>query len=380
MRILFTGGDTGGHVFPIIAVKREMDKILKGYEKYSKDLPKKVLDAEYRFVGGEIGEKKEILEREKIKTKKIISLKWRRYFSFENFVDILKAPIALLQSLFAVWVFMPDAIFSKGGPGSLFIIITGWLYRIPIMVHESDSIPGVTNKLSFPFAKKIAISFKETALLCPQKKTVVTGNPVRQLLTEGSVERAKETFNLTGNRKIILIMGGSQGAQQVNLVFIDAIYKYIKEYEIIHICGEGNFKETQLLTRALLKEGERKFYHLYPSLEEEKLKDAYAAADIIISRAGAGAIFEIATVKKPSILIPLQGSASKHQENNAQIFGDYGCAIIIEIQNIAPNIVFRTAKDLLENKKKSKKIIDACEKFVTNNAAEKVAKLIIELT
>jgi UDP-N-acetylglucosamine--N-acetylmuramyl-(pentapeptide) pyrophosphoryl-undecaprenol N-acetylglucosamine transferase len=379
MRILFTGGGTGGHIFPIIAVKRELDKIVNGLEaQHGKDLPKVFLEGEYKFVGGNIKEKREMLEREKIKTKQILSPKWRRYFSIKNFLDIFKVRFALLQALFLVWGFMPDAIFSKGGPGSVFIIMVGWLYRVPVIIHESDSVPGKTNKFSARFSKKIALSFKETTPFAPPQKMIFTGQPVRQFLLEGSKERAKDTFKLTSERKVILIIGGSQGAKQINLVFVDAIYKYIKDYEIIHSCGKNNFKELQLLTRALLKKKQRKFYHLYPALGEEKLKDAYSAADLIISRAGAGSLFEISAVSKPSIIIPLAGSASDHQTYNAQIFGQEGCGIIIETQNVSPNIVFLTAKDLLENEKKAQKLIDACKKFYKPDAAQKIAETIIK--
>lgn len=379
MRILFTGGETGGHIFPIIAVKREIDKILKECENYEKTSSSTMLDGEYMFIGGGLEKKREILEREKIKTKEIISLKWRRYFSIKNFLDILKVPFVLIQTLFFVWLFMPDVIFSKGGPSSFFVVFVGWLYRIPVVVHESDSIPGLTNKLSFPFSKKIAISFKESLPIFPSKKTIFTGHPIRQTLTDGSKERAKDFFKLSGKRKVILIMGGSQGAQQINFVFIDAIYKYLKKYEIIHICGINNFKEINLLTRGLLKEEQLKFYHLYPFLEEENLKEAYAAADIVVSRAGAGSIFEIAAIAKPNIIIPLAGSASEHQDSNAQIFGENECSVIIESQNVSPNIIFITIKDILSDNKKINKLINACKKFSPKNAAEEVAKIIIKV-
>jgi UDP-N-acetylglucosamine--N-acetylmuramyl-(pentapeptide) pyrophosphoryl-undecaprenol N-acetylglucosamine transferase len=376
MRILFTGGGTGGHIFPIIAVKREIDKIINNLEQYSPDIPKELLDGHYQFIGGDVATKRDILERESIKTKEILSPKWRRYFSFKNFIDILKAPCAFFQACFLVWIFMPDAILSKGGPGSFFIVLVGWLYRIPIIVHESDSVPGLTNKWSFPFAKKIAISFKTS--VPPKKKVIVTGHPVRQLLIKGSRERAKEQLKLSDERKVILVMGGSQGAQEVNLVLIDAIYRYIEKYEIIHICGQGNFKDLNLLMKGLLKEEQKKFYHLFPNMTEDELKDAYAASDLIISRSGAGSIFEIAAVEKPSILIPLKISANDHQVLNAQIFQNQGCGVVIENENVSPNVVFSTARDILEDEETLNKYIKGCNKFAKPNAAQKIAQVIME--
>lgn len=380
MRILFTAGGTGGHIFPIVAVKREIDNLLaKIRENLPPNYPEEILRNEYKFIGGNIGSKKETLEKENIFTKEINAPKWRRYFDVQNFIDILKAPICLFQALFWVWYFMPDVIFSKGGPGSFFVVLAGWLYGIPVILHESDSVLSKTNKLSLFFAKKIAISFNETESFIKNKKKVFfTGHPVRQELENGSKERAREDFKIKSTqRKIILFMGGSQGAQQVNYVLIDAIFKYIKEFEIIHICGEDNFREIDLLTRALLKEDEREYYHLYPFLEEEKLKNAYAIADLIISRGGAGALFEIAAVKKPSIIIPLAGSASDHQELNAQIFGDMGCGLVIGKNNVFPNIVFSAVKEILEDEERQKFYIENCKKFYIKESAILIAKEII---
>ncbi len=172
-------------------------------------------------------------------------------------------------------------------------------------------------------------------------------------------------------------MGGSQGAQQINFLLIDAIFKYIEKYEIIHVCGEKNFRELNLLTRALLNDNQRNFYHLYPFLDEEKLKHAYAAANLIISRGGAGAIFEIAAVKKPSIILPLEGSASDHQSLNAKEFYDKGCCVLIEKVNATPNLVYLNAEQILEKRLKAQEMIKACEKFAKLDAARKVAELVL---
>lgn len=364
MRILFTGGGSGGHIFPIIAIKREIDLIANN-------------DVLFQFVGGETFVK-EALSEEGIPQKKIITTKWRRYFSFKNFLDILKFPFSLLQAAFYIWLFMPDVIFSKGGPGSFAVVLVGWFYQIPIIIHESDSIPGFTNKLTARFAKKIAISFQETIGYFPKEKTILTGHPIRQKLIGASFQKAKRTFNLNGSRKVILIMGGSQGANQINYIFIDAIYRYIEKYEIIHICGKKNFREIQLLTKGLLNENQRKFYHLYPSLSEIEMGEAYAAADLIISRAGAGTLFEIAAFGKPSIIIPLPGGAQNHQAKNAFYFAKAGAIIAIEESNVKPNFVFSRVSQVIENSKLITQMKEACKSFATLDAAVKLANLILD--
>ncbi len=370
MRILFTGGGSGGHIFPIIAVKREIDNLV----------PEEIKSSLFQFLGGKTQET-EVLLKENISFKKIVTVKWRRYFSFKNILDIFKFPISFLQALFKVWLIMPDLIFSKGGPGSFPVMLVGWLYQIPIVIHESDSVPGSTSKLSSPIARKIAISFKESEDFFPKKhkrKLVLTGNPIRQKLFYGSKEKAIKNFNLNGKRKIILIMGGSQGSEQINSLFLDALLKYIEKYEIIHICGPNNFKNIDLFTRGALDDAQKVFYHLYPFLDEEQLADAYQASDLVISRAGAGAIFELAALEKPSILIPLQGGAQDHQSKNAQCFQKYGATISVEGCNVTPNFVFGRASQILENKKTLQEMKNGCKNFAMPDAAKKVATVILE--
>lgn len=373
MRILFTGGGTGGHIFPIVAVKREIESIYSSKEEYYYFPP------EFEFVGGGKIKEKETLEKEGLSIKRIISTKWRRYFSFKNFIDIFKFPLSFFQALFYAWLFMPDVIFSKGGPGSLPVVIAGWLYQIPAVVHESDSIPSFVNKVSSPFSKIIGISFEESKDYFPKRKVMTVGHPIRQKLLSGNKKRAKATFNLTGERKIILILGGSQGAQEINSVFVDAIYKYIEQYEIIHVCGPDNFKDMDLLTKGVLRDPQRKFYHLYPYLDEEKLGDAYAIADAIISRAGAGMIFEIAAVQKPSVIIPLRLAAQNHQAKNAHYFSRRGCGTVIEETNVTPNFVFGRVSQIVEIESIIEQMKEACRKFAKVDAAKNIANTLLRL-
>ena len=368
MRILFTGGGTGGHIFPLIVVKRKIELMLKSNFR----------KIDFEFLGSGSVEK-DIFLKEKIATRKLIGVKWRRYFSIKNFVDILKLPIVLFQAFYNVWAYMPDIIFSKGGPGSFFVVIAGWLYRIPIVIHESDSVPGITNKLSSPFSKKIAISFEEAKKFFPKRKTVLTGTPIRQKVLLGSKEKAKEIFKLTGDRKIIFIMGGSQGAKEINSIFVDVINKYIEKYEILHMCGEKNFKDLNLLTKGILREKQRTFYHLLPFLNEEEMGHAYAAADVVLARAGSGTIFEIAATEKPSVIVPLKKGAQDHQAKNAYNFTKTGAGTVIEETNITPNFVFGRVSQVASSEKNSKRMKEACRKFARPNAASEVAKIIINI-
>lgn len=368
MVILFTGGGTGGHIFPCVAIKKEMEKILNAY------LPNIAPQFRFLFTGRVI---KEELKAADIKCTRIVEVKWRRYFSFKNFLDILKTPLLFLQTALYLWFFMPDLIFSKGGPSSWAAVFIGWLCRIPAIIHESDIIPGASNKISSIFSKKILISFEETKKFFPKKKVEFTGHPLREKLINPP-KNPRRIFNLEGTRKVLLFMGGSQGAQQINELFIETIYKYLAHFEIIHICGPENFKELNILSRGLLDEKQRRYYHLYPYLDEERLSAAISIADFIITRAGAGTIFEIAALGKPSLIIPLESSAKDHQSKNAYFFKKKGAAIVIEGENVKANFVFERVRQVLEEKRLLQNLSKNAQGLSKKEATQKVAKILLE--
>jgi len=347
MRILFAAGGTGGHIFPVIAVKESLEK------DYKKINPEDKLES--FLIGGNIINKKEIQETGIIQ-KEIFT-------DNRKMMIVLKSPITFIQALFWVWYIMPDVIFSKGGPGAFFVCLAGWIYRIPIIIHESDSIASSTNKFCSIFANKIAVSFPQTKKYFPEEKTFISGNPIREIIIQGSKNEAKDFFNIKGEKKVILVMGGSQGAQQINQLIIDAIYKYLSKYEVIHICGEKNYKNLSITTTGILKEDLAKYYHLYPFLSAKEMSLAYAIADIVIARAGAGTIFEIASWGKPSIIIPLETATQKHQLKNAQIFKEVGACILLEGENLSPNFLFERVNQVLENKKLEQRMIEGAKNF-----------------
>ena len=196
MRILFAGGGTGGHIFPIIAVARQLKKI---YAPNKNNL-------EMFFLGaGQFS--KNILEQEGIVVKTILAGKLRRYFSFKNFFDLLKIPFGLLKSLVYVYIWMPDIIFSKGGYDSLPVVLVGWIYRIPVLIHESDTVPGLANKLSSKFAKKIGVSFSSAKKYFPQKKTALIGNPIRAKIIKRCISENEEEKQEIEVSLILLVKG-----------------------------------------------------------------------------------------------------------------------------------------------------------------------------
>jgi UDP-N-acetylglucosamine--N-acetylmuramyl-(pentapeptide) pyrophosphoryl-undecaprenol N-acetylglucosamine transferase len=370
MKILFTGGGTGGHVLPIIAISREIRRIY----------PERDLRFFYLGPKDEFGEI--FLTHEGIEVKRVLAGKIRRYTDwkslYQNLVDcLIKIPIGIFQAFFYIFILSPDLIFSKGGFGSIPGVMSSWLLRTPIFLHESDISPGLANRFLSRFALTIFVSFPKTEWF-PPSKMILVGNPIRKEILEGSREKAQELFKLTFEKPIILILGGSQGAQRINDKILEILAELLKDFELIHQCGEKNFKEVRAEAKVVITEDLEKYYHPVPFLKEEELKHAYAAADLIVSRAGSGSIFEIAAWGKPSILIPLPEAAQNHQVKNAYAYAESGASIVMEEANFTPRFFLEKLKNLFSHPEELEKMRKAAKEFAKPQAAKIIAGYIID--
>ncbi|MDD2753647.1 MAG: undecaprenyldiphospho-muramoylpentapeptide beta-N-acetylglucosaminyltransferase [Candidatus Portnoybacteria bacterium] len=372
MRVVLTGGGTGGHLFPIIAVVQEIKNLVA--ENIFQIPLGEGSSVEFLFIGPDtIGE--EALAKEGITHKIIMAGKLRRYASLQNIFDIFKIPCGIVQSLWHLFFFMPNVVFSKGGYGSVPVVLAAWIFRIPVIIHESDSVPGLANKFCAKLSRRVAISFSEAAKYFPAKKTALTGNPVRVSLFGGTAEQARQLFGLSGMKNVILILGGSQGAQVINDLIFTSLLLITKRCEIIHQTGRANFESSkQLIGGDIPSE-----YHLFPFLDDGQLAQAYAAADIVVARAGAGTIAEIAAIGKPSILIPLPKSAADHQLKNATEFAYTGGTVIMEQANLTPHLFQSEIFSLLDNPKLLKTMGENAKKFSHPDAAQKIAQEILNI-
>lgn len=371
MRILLTGGGTGGHIFPLFAVAKE----IKDHQEVQNPLEQ----MEFLFIGPFNGLSKELFTVNNIQTKSVLTGKLRRYFSLRNFLDIFLLGIGIIQALWKVWFYMPDVIFSKGGYGSVPVVIAGWLYRIPIIIHDSDAVPGLANRFLSFFATRIAVSFEQAAKYFKEYKVAVLGNPVREDISMGSKDKAKEIFHITSDRPILLVMGGSQGAQKINDIILEALPQLLDHAEVIHQTGQKNYEYVQeKVQEKVFTPHIESSYHLTPFFKNE-LKDVLVAADLIVSRAGSNTLNEIAVVGKPSILIPLQHSASDHQRENAYVFAKDGASIIIEEPNLTPHLLLDKITELLRDKELLKTMGERAREIARPEAAKLIAQEVVKL-
>lgn len=376
-RVVFTGGGTGGHLYPLLAVLEGIYGLAARHK----------FEFDVWYLGPESPFNKE-LEAHSIKVWNVISSKYRRYFSLENFIDLPKFFIGFLQAIFKLYFLMPNVVFSKGGPGALPVILAARFYFIPIIIHESDAIPGITNTISARFARKVGISFETATRYFREKdrsKIALVGNPIRGSLLEDAPSQllAKANLLLDPKEKLVLVWGGSQGSTRINEFIFENLAKILPLAQVLHQVGQRNYEEIKLEMNVILKDIDyymQKRYHFVNYLEFEELKNALAGADLVISRAGSGAIFEIAAMGKPAILIPLPESASDHQKLNAYEYSQTGAAIVIEEANLLSTLFINQLKGLLESPERLQKMSEAAKQFAKPQAAEILAREIIVIS
>lgn len=366
-RVVLTGGVSGGHTFPLIAVSRVLRV------RYPQGI-------EFLFIGSEGTFESNAMSAAGIPVKYVLYGKMRRYFSLLNYFDFFKLPIGFVQALWHLLWFMPDAVFSKGGAASVPVVLAARLYRIPVLIHDSDSVAGRANVFLSKFVQKIAIAYPSAAQFFPADKTILTGNPVRSEVYSGSVESARAILSLLPEKKTILVIGGSQGARGLNIATLRILPALLmKGIQVIHQVGTQNIGDVSTLASELgvpLQGGD---YHPVPFLDPQALGDAYAAADLVISRAGAGSIAEIAANKKALILVPLPSAANDEQRKNAYDIAALGGALVLEESNLGEHLFLEKITELLNNDGLRSEMGEKLSVFFRPDAAERIADGVIDL-
>lgn len=366
-KIVFACGGTGGHIMPAIALANHFKQI-------SGSTASKT---EIIFIAAGDRQIMEIFKKNNFSCKLIQGGKLRRYFDWKNFTDIFKIMIGFFQSLWFLAKIKPDVVFSKGGYAGFPPAAAGRILGIPVIIHESDLVPGVANRLSAFFASRIALGFQGSAKYFPWGKIVFTGNPIREELLKGNKERAKKEFGLKGALPVILVMGGSQGAKRLNEMILEILPDMLDLAEVIHLAGVNNYEDAKnSAEKKKLKNAEN--YHIYPFLNEP-MKEAYAAADLIISRAGANSISEMLSLGKAGILVPLSTAANDHQVKNASHFSSLGAAITIDEINFDKRFLTEKIKLLLKNPEERKKMETKALSLANPDARDRLSKEILSL-
>jgi UDP-N-acetylglucosamine--N-acetylmuramyl-(pentapeptide) pyrophosphoryl-undecaprenol N-acetylglucosamine transferase len=362
LRLALAGGGTGGHIMPNIAIINDLRMKLSAD---AEDSP------EILYFGTKKGMEEKLVAPLGVKFRAISCGKLRRYFSLQNFADFFKIPVGIFQAYFTLLFFKPQVIFCKGGYVSFPVAVAGWLNRIPVVLHESDVVPGLANKLSARFSRVICVSWEETKKYFPLKKVVFTGNPVRPEITEGNPEDAREFTGLKEKLPTVLIMGGSQGAESVNEAVFSILKELVRSYQIIHICGEKQVNEGQILLRGNPHSERYKSF----AFIGDNLKHVYSLSDLIVSRAGANSLFEIELLNKPSVIIPLGTKSSRgDQIVNAETYAKNHDAIVIDDDPVDEAALLSAINKLAGES------ISEPQKGSTNTAASKISGLLLNLT
>jgi UDP-N-acetylglucosamine--N-acetylmuramyl-(pentapeptide) pyrophosphoryl-undecaprenol N-acetylglucosamine transferase len=373
MKILLTGGGTGGHFYPLIAVAEEIRKVAHKekildpkiyYMANSPYNPKVLFDQEIEFIHVSAGKKR-------INPQGISKLL--------NFVDIFIMGFGVMEAIVKMYFIMPDVIFAKGGYVSYPALRAGKFFNIPIIIHESDSVPGRVSVWAGKFATKVAVSYKEASEFFDENKVAYTGNPVRQEISQVLTSGAAEYLGLEEGTPVVFIMGGSSGAKIINNLILEALPRLVEKYQVIHQTGKLNFQDVKRSADVILENNPHKVrYRPYDYLNSLAMRMSAGISNVIISRGGS-TIFEIALWGTPSIIIPITDSNGDHQRKNAYNFARSGGCVVIEEANLNAEIILNEVDRIVTNTKVRENMIEGAHKFARPDAAELIAKEILKI-
>lgn len=349
-KIILTGGGTAGHVTPNIALLPSLREA--GFE--------------IKYIGSYEGIEKRLMEEEGVAYEGIATGKFRRYFSLKNFTDPFRVIKGYFQARRIIKEYKPDVLFSKGGFVAVPVVRAAKHYKVPTIIHESDMSPGLANKLCFSSATKICANFPEALENLPEEKAVLTGSPIRAELLSGNRMDGLKFAGLSPDKPVLMMMGGSLGARIINKNLREALPELLKTFQVIHLCGKENLDESLSGTKGYVQ-----FEYI-----SDELKDLFAAADIVLSRAGANSICELLALHKPNILVPLSAKVSRgDQILNANSFKKQGYSYVLDEEEMTPESLTKAIFEVYENRGKYR---TAMENSELNDGVLAVMRLIME--
>jgi UDP-N-acetylglucosamine--N-acetylmuramyl-(pentapeptide) pyrophosphoryl-undecaprenol N-acetylglucosamine transferase len=368
LRLMIGGGGTGGHTQPAVAVLRAL---------------RQRVPVEALWIGSHSGLERQVASEAGVPFRAVSTGKLRRYPSARTLVDAIRVPLGILQAYRHVRAFHPHVIFGTGGFVSVPTVIAGFWGRCPTLIHEQTATAGLATRINARFADVIALSYatSERALRRRRGRLVVTGNPVRPELFEGQAARAYQGFGLTPDMPLIYITGGALGAHAINLVVERALPLLLERTQVVHQCGPAsmNGDYPRLLDRRASLPAELAARYAVREFLGEELADVYAAAWLVVGRAGAGTIAELAALGKPSVLIPLPGAGGDEQTLNARILSDTGAAVLLPQRELSEARLLEVVSEILGDEGRRRQMAEAARRQARLDAADRLADLILEL-
>ncbi len=373
MTIAFTGGGTGGHFYPIIAIAEAINDVARQM---------RLVEPTLYYLAPEPFDERALFEN-RIVFVRVRAGKVRRYFSLSNISDAFITLWGTVTAFITLLRLYPDVVVSKGGYASVPSLLAARILRIPVIIHESDAKPGRGSLLGARFAVKIAVAFDSAIAHFPEKvrsKIARTGIPIRKALMRVEPEGAKQYLSLEPSIPTILILGGSQGSVRINEAVLTALPDLVVFANVIHQTGPTNQTNVESIAKVILAENPHASrYHPFGYLSEMAMQRAAGASDIVLSRAGAGSIAEISVWKKPAIIIPIPETISHDQRTNAYAYARTGAAIVVEEENLTPHLIVAEAKRILSDPALAKKMGAAAAAFTDLDAAKLIAEAILEV-
>lgn len=364
MKIGFVGGGTGGHFYPLMAVAHELVNSEKAPELY--------------YFGPSPYDKAQ-LETYQIQYVSCPAGKLRRYFSIQNFIDVFRNFFGVFIAIWKLYLIYPDVIFSKGGYTSVPILLAAKFLRIPVVIHESDAVPGRANQLAMKQARYIGIAYDDAAQFFPTEKTALVGIPLRPEIKAIPADPFA-SLGIPNDLPLIYVTGGSSGAERLNNAILSSIRQLLPNYRIFHQTGEANLEELSLSAQGLL--GDSPYlsnYYLEGNISAEKVSALLSAATLIITRAGSTTLFEIAYHGKPSIIIPIPEDVSRDQRSNAYAFARGGAAAVIEEHNLTQSLLEQEIHSIISDPNRQSAMSRAAREMFVDGASKKIADLLISI-
>lgn len=369
MKILFTGGGSGGHFYPIIAIAEQVLAIASA---------ERLITPQLFFMAPEPYDQG-LLYEHAINFIRVPTGKARNEGLSRNAVDAVRTVVAVLRAVWKVWTLYPDVVVGKGGYGSFPALFAARFWKIPVLIHESDTVPGRVNAWAGKFAARIALSFPQAAASFPEGRVAHTGNPLRSDIVAPRTAASRGDFGLADGTKTIFVIGGSLGSQRINEVVLQTLPELLKDYEVIHQTGKENLSDIVARSKVLLQEHPRKgSYHPVGYLATEKMAAAGMLSDLIISRSGS-TLFEIAAWGKPSLLIPLPEAHGDHQRENAYAYAETGAADVLEESNLTVTILLNEVRHILNDELRRTLMAERARRFAKTDAAAVIAREVLDI-